>query len=571
MESTSERSVFEALNAELGAVLTARKAALEFERQLAGLDEKDRLGRELFELRSAEATLAGAQGPEGESLLAPLAQAAADDLEQVALGVFRSLGQRSASDRPALIRTVSALLRVARLSEARTRAFMTAARQGRRLDGFDEALDLAPETEQLLLALRRYQALLERGGAWDPRDADQLYLRALSAPGRLRLQAAGLRSAAVALGGASLPAALQEACEPFRTLGLSAPLSLAWVEAGFLAEQCVDWREVGLRRPDQAHAWHAHGFDPVEAAAWRKADMLPDEAGAFIFCGVGSLADAQALRKALGDVEHLLTWKRAGFDGPRVLELLAQGVRTPDQALAKGLQVPAAESSAAPVRLAEAPSTEPSTPPVDAPAAEEAFPPSAGGAWLAWGAAPSVGKGGTPALCVRALGPIEREIIKASEHIVTPGQSAAPSSLQSEADWEAQLGRGGAWLLAGLAPSFGVLTWGIRCDGPAAPWSGAVDFVEAELWFKRWARKTEEWGEPGAVSPCKVGRSEDGAWWIGFKQALYVAEPGAEPTIVEPAWPTAAWRDAFEDFCLKMEIPRQAPHWLLLTSKDAVK
>jgi hypothetical protein len=567
MESTPERLLIDALVAELSAVLSARKAALEFERQLASLDEKDRLGRELFELRSAEAMLAGAQGPEGEGLLAPLAQSAADDLEATAQGVFKSLSERSASDREALIRTVSALLRVARLSEARTRAFMTAARLGRRLEGFDEALDLAPETEQLLLALRRYQALVERGGPWDPRDADQLYLRALSAPGRLRLQAAALRTGALALGGASLPAALQEACEPFRSLGLSAPLSLAWAEAGFRAEECIDWREAGLRRPEQAHAWHCHGFDPVEAAAWAKADMLPDEAGAFVFCGVGSLAEAQALRKALGDVEHLLAWKRAGFLGPRVLELLSHGVRTPDQALAQGFQPASFQELAEPVEIRA-----PAEPPAEAQAApQEPFPPSAGGAWLAWGAGTAPVQPASDALITRAFGSTERTVLKASELIVAPGQAAPPSSLQSGDGWEAQLGREGSWLLAGLGGSCAVLIWGMLCEGAEAPWAAAVDFDASEAWKKRWARKTEEWGEPGAKPPCKLGRTEDGAWWIGFDQAIYVAEPGAEPRALEAAWPTAAWREAFEDFCLKMEIPRQAPHWLLLTSKGIEK
>lgn len=552
-------------------MLAARKAALEFERQLAGLDEKDRLGRELFELRSAEATLAGAQGPEGESLLVPLAQSAADDLEQVSQGVFRSLGERSSGDRAALLRTVSALLRVARLSEARTRAFMTAARLGRRLEGFDEALALAPETELLMLALRRCQALLERGGPWDPRDAEQLYLRALSAPGRLRLQAAALRSAAMALGGATLPEELQEACEPFRSLGLSAPLSLAWVGAGFRAEECVDWREAGLRRPEQAHAWHCHGFDPVEAAAWAKADMLPDEAGAFIFCGVGSLAEAQALRKACGDVEHLLAWKRAGYLGPQVLQLLSQGVRTPDQALAQGLQpaalghneIPAAAVAPEPVAPAPGPDAAP-------PAMEAAFPPSEGGAWLAWGAVPAA-KAAHEALITRAFGSSERCVLKATELMAAPGGTAAPSSLQAGEDWEAQLGQAGSWLLAGFGASAGVLTWGIHCPGSDAPWSGAVDFNAAEPWKKRWARKTEDWGEPGAPPPCKIGRCEDGSWWIGFAQALFIAEPGAEPLAFEAVWPSQAWREAFEDFCLKMEIDRQAPHWLLLASKGLEK
>lgn len=590
--------LLEALGAELRVVLSARRAALEFEREYASLDERERLGRELHELGRVEALLMDGGVPPA-ALALSLALAAAEELEGIGRALYQAMAHEGELDRAALLLTVSALLRVARLGEARLRAAATAARQGRRLEELDEALALAPEIELLLLALRRYGVLLSRKGPWDSRDVEQLFVRALSVPGRLRLEAAQLRFLAVKLEGRPLPAELQEAQAAFLPLKLDLAARLAWVEAGFTAEECVDWRAAGLGKPAQAHAWHCHGFAPEEAAAWAAADFLPDEAGIFVYCGVEHWNQALELRKALGSVEGLLKWKREGFEGPQVLQLLARGIRTPEQArvmlessrASKQVSAEPPAGSALPL-VVTLPAAGASPPPawvgprarrlgveLEEPQAVLRAVPPKGGAWLGWGAfeagAAEGDAGGSETVLSLPLAGGLFDLVAESETVALPERPGRPAGLEPTANWQAQLdswrrARGvsaveGAWHLFAWPPAKALLYWGALFESEQPPWAEAVDFVPDELWLDRWRRKTEEWGEPGQASPCRVGRTPSGAWWLAFSETcLEAGVPGAAPRRVEPPWVKGAWRDAFEDFCLKMEIPRQAPHWYLV-------
>ena len=87
------------------------------------------------------------------------------------------LGPDAAGRQIGLLRLACALLHLARIGEGRARAYFTYARNGKRLPGFEEVLELAPENELFFLALRRFRSLLQAGGAWSVRDADWLRLR----------------------------------------------------------------------------------------------------------------------------------------------------------------------------------------------------------------------------------------------------------------------------------------------------------------------------------------------------------------------------------------------------------
>jgi len=228
---------------------------------------------------------------------------------------------------------------------------------------------------------------------------------------------------------------------------------------------------------------------------------------------------------------------------------------------------------------APAPAEPPAPEPAPAPEPEAPFPPPGGGAWLAWGVqrpGPDEAPSPVQGLRQRSLGSARVELAEASERTVGLGQVSLLASLQAEPDWEqglqSALQRPGGWLLHAWAPAQATLGWGCVLPAGPEPWAASVDAVAGESWSKRWARKTDEWGEAGVPAPCQMGRSADGGWWIAYKASLIQADPGAAaPLAVEPAWPTAAWREAFEDFCLKMEIPRQSPHWLLLALNPSVK
>jgi hypothetical protein len=90
-----------------------------------------------------------------------------------------------------------------------------------------------------------------------------------------------------------------------------------------------------------------------------------------------------------------------------------------------------------------------------------------------------------------------------------------------------------------------------------------VDYDDREDWQGRWLRKTDEWGEGGAKAACRIGRTLDQGWWLALEEGLQQREPGP-PSVVETRWNRASWREDFQDFCLKMEIPVLAPHWYLV-------
>lgn len=335
MPKTVPASVAEVLAAELSAALPARKSALEFERHFAPPDQVERVNRGLFQIRVAEARLkAGTEDVEASApALASIAVLEAEDLEAEALALEPLLGPEAVGRKFGLLRLVCALFRLARLGEGRSRAFFTYARQGKHLSGFEDALELAPESELFFFALRRFKALLDEGKAWSIEDADWLRLRAASAPGRFRLRAAALRAGAESAVGTALPHALAELREPFLKYGFESSTALAWAVAGFRPKEALVWGEAGLALADQAQAWRDRGLSADEAAAWVNADVLPDEAAAFKACGAQDPAVARSLRYAVGDVEHLVAWHRAGFEGAEVLSLRESGVTTVAAAL----------------------------------------------------------------------------------------------------------------------------------------------------------------------------------------------------------------------------------------------
>lgn len=540
----------QALAAELNAALAAQHASLELERRFLPLDRRDAAGRGLFEVRVAEARLREAQAAplEQAAVLDSLAGPAAQALEETAQALYPLLAREAPLDAVGRLSAVAGLCRLARLDEARTRAVFTAAREGRKLPGFEDAVDLAEESGQLDLALRRFIQLLELGHDWEAHDLDWLLLRLSSAPGRLRLRAASLRSLAKSLAGTALPPAQREALARFEPLGMDPALALAWDAAGFSPEESLDWRAAGFKLPAQAHAWHCHGFDPQEAKAWSKAGLLPDESGLFVHGGAEEPGQALRLRRHLGDVQHYFAWYRAGLRVPETLQWLEQGLRDPGQALER--------------KKGEGNETGPEAGPGSEgspPAAEEPAPPAQVGAWLGWGLPGPEGFDAVPGT-----------VLEAGE-----GGDQRPASFEPGEDWQVRLDRlreqrgeasqPGAWHLKALPPRRAWLVWGLIFRQKEPPWAGALDYQSAEPWRKRWARKTEEWGEEGLKAPCEVVWDAAGFWLVAHRQGLFSQDAGPAP--LELPWPTAQWREALEDFCLKMEIPAGPGHWHLLAGR----
>lgn len=657
-----------ALAAELGALLGSRKATLEFERRFAASDQADRLNRAMFEIRVADARLKGALADPlaSASALGSLAAAAADELEAEAAELAPLLGPEAAGRRFGLLRLVCAMERLARLGDARSRACFTAAREGRRLPGFEDALELAQEDELYFLALRRFEALLAAGKVWDMRDADWLRLRVALAPGRMRLHAANLRSAAELVAGHSLPPALAEARAPFIQLGFEPATALAWAVAGFAPKEALAWGEAGLSQAEQAQPWHERGLSPQEATAWVQADFLADEAAAFKACGATDPATARELRQALGDVEHLLAWHRAGYEVAEVLKLRHQGVMQPPEAaktaeageapapsfkisrgssfagltasvpvveappplklnfgrvLVDGVQeekplppiaVPPAKAEGEVPAAVPAPAAPAPPPRVEVPAPVEGIAPVArvlkaattwaqeraqarfgiecpdqaaalaarpaqGGAWLFWGAHQAGGDaaagGGWDQAATLPMNGGLADVVLASEQVLPPQGHVALGSLEPGEAWQVRLDKlramrqaaplPGHWQLAGWPPQSACFFWGLIFEGTQPPWADAVDYEERETWQHRWARKAEEWGEEGLASPCNVGRTPKGGWWVALPESV-VRSPEGGVVGMEPRWPSPAWRSGLEDFCLKMEMGAQTAHWYLL-------
>jgi hypothetical protein len=336
-----------AWTAELGAVLAAQRATFEFERRFASTARREQLSRDLFAARVVETSLA--KSPDSPESLVKATDMAVNGLETGSSALYPLLDTDKDLDQQGVLSLVCAVYWQARLADERTRACFTAAREGRKLSGFDDAVEMAAETEQCLLALRRFEGLLQRGGDWLEPDKNWLRLRSVATAGRLRLHAAVLKALEAQALERPLPPALAEQVSEIKSPEISLCDGLAWRAAGFSAAEIMDWREAGLLRPAQAHAWYCHGFSPTEADAWSKAGLLPDESGIYVHGGASELETALALHKALGDVERLLPWYRARFEIQEILRLLGEGVRTPDQALslrAKALAPPEPEVKA---------------------------------------------------------------------------------------------------------------------------------------------------------------------------------------------------------------------------------
>jgi hypothetical protein len=624
MPKTAPAHAAEILLAELSAALPARKSALEFERHFALADQAERVNRGLFEIRVAEARLkAGTADPVASAAaLGSIALSEAEDLEAEALVLEPLLGPAAAGRQIGVLRLVCALFRLARLGEGRARAYFTFARQGKRLPGFEEALELAPENELFFLALRRFRTLLQAGGAWSGQDADWLRLRSATAPGRLRLRAAALRSGAEAAAQCPLPPSLEGRRQPFLAYGSEKTVALAWAVAGFSPKEALTWGEAGLSLADQAQAWRDRGLEPEEAAAWAQADLLPDEAAAFKACGASDPAMARSLRQALGDVEHLLAWHRAGFQVAEVLRLRNSGVHsvadavTQRQSLGPALKATASffgEGAPSPAKKpspAPAPKVEeaPVLPEEKADRTEEALEngvswaqartlrcfgilceseadalsagPTDGGAWMGWGALDGSGKplGGSSAAFALSLESAGVDVVGESEGVALPGRTFEPPRLQPKETWQGSLdalraARGldplpGSWHLHRWAPSRAWLFWGLAFKTAAVPWGDAMDFDSHETWLQRWARKTQEWGDDGLACPCAIGRSVGGGWWIGIKASL-VGPEGSGPQAIQPAAMLPSWREAMQDFCLKMGVGARAGQWHLVAGGEA--
>ena len=513
MPKSAPADVAEILVAELSAALPARKSALEFERHYAGVDQGERINRGLFQIRIAEARLKAAMDDlvTSRHALASLAVAEAEDLEVEAGALVPLLGSEAAGRQFGLLRLVCALFRLARLGEGRARAFVTFARQGKHLPGFEDVLELAPENELFFLAMRRFKNLLQAGGAWAVQDADWLRLRAAGAPGRLRLRAAALRSGALGVAEIPLPPALEKIRKPFIDFGFESTTALAWAVAGFSPKEALAWGDSGLATADQAQAWRDRGLDAAEAATWAAADLLPDEAAAFKACGANDPTTARQLRQAFGDVEHLLLWHRAGFEVAEVLRLRAKGVQTVADAVAQrdtlGLSSPQVKSfysiktEKAPVVVpvkAEVeplqekiitPESKPNRPPEVLPWAQERAMrllgvkfdsdeaaldavPADGGAWLGWGVfqpATKVSRRGSAGAFSLAFAGGRMDVAAESEGMASERQTFAPPRMDPRDLWQERLdllrtAQGekplpGQWYLHAWAPYKAWLFW----------------------------------------------------------------------------------------------------------------
>jgi hypothetical protein len=322
----------EVLSIQLNAAFSGRKAALERERALLPADAKDSTNKEQFQVRVIEARLkAASDDPQGSvAVLANLALSEAEALEAEAQAVapLTVPGGRPVG----MLRLVLGLLRCAQTTESKARALFSLARQGRRWEGVEQARALDADHEQLYLAVRRFEALLQAGKAWETPDVEWLRLRAVALPARLRQTVAELRAAAEGAAQSPLPAELEASRQPFLAGGFNREDGLAWRLGGFSAQEARDWINAGLAQPAQAAQWRARGMDLATAQTWAQGDLMADEAALFQFCGVAEPGLAHQLRAALGDVELLGPWHRAGYAPDEVLALRAEGCRGPDQA-----------------------------------------------------------------------------------------------------------------------------------------------------------------------------------------------------------------------------------------------
>jgi hypothetical protein len=598
MALTSLASPAQALAAELGAALPAHRAAAEFALHFSQGSEATALKKALGEVRAAEARLESCApaADDNAASLGRLAAAEAAYLERES-GLLNSwLPPQSAGLVHANVRLVASVLWEARYGEGRAKAMLSARRRHLRLPGFDEALDLAPENELLFLALRRFSRLLHSSDGWSLADLEWLRLRASTVPGRFRVHAAKLLSAAEMLAKVPLPEDLEEARRPFLQFGYDPEPALAWGIAGFSVTEALAWGSAGLPWAEQALAWRSRGFEPKEAAQWARAELLPDEAAAFRACGAADPAIARELRTALGDVEQLLVWHRAGFAPAEVLRFRAEGVdveaavaqrKGSAKALAAAMLAPDPETVPLPgaVLAMEARTPAPTVTvaklgPNGAKAKRSAGPAAdwspEGGAWIGWSVfEEGGGDPGSPSAGAlsRSLSGGLMDVAVASEGVALPSLPFSAPDLEIEGAWQAELDRHrqalgrspqpGHWQLMALAPQAAQLYWGLLFKTPSSPWGHAIDFDADETWDKRWKRKAEEFGEAGLPPSCVVGRTPSRGWFIAAPGSL-IEHREAQPLALEQVVPQKAWREAVERFCQIMGLGKQAAGWHLV-------
>lgn len=572
-------SAAQALAAELGAALPARKSALELERHYQAPDARGSQAH-LQALAGAELRLSK-MAPEADDHAVALARMAvpeAEALEQEA-DRLEALLQPGQIDKPASpLAIVAGLQWEARYGEGRARALLSARRKSLRLPGFDDALELEPEEELVFLALRRFTRFLHAGTAWPAAELDWLALRASTLPGRLRLHGAVLRSAAENVGRLPLPEALIEVRRPFIQFEYDPAPALAWGVAGFTVTEALAWGAAGFAWPVQALAWRAWGQKPKEAAAWAAANFMPDEAAAFNACGAKDPATARSLRHAFGDVENLLAWHRAGFASADILRFKSEGVREPEAALrlVRGAAKAAAEAAAPKPAPVAPPTAAPEQPkPRSKPKPAPSFGPD-GGAWMGWGIVEATGEPVGPGdadACSRALGAAQADVLVASEGVALQALPHSLPSLQIGEDWQAlldayrqSLGRErkpGRWWVCGLPPLKARIYWGLHFRSSISPWGKAIDFDSSETWQQRWKRKAEEFGEAGLNLPCEVTRTPAGGWCMVAKGSQSDFQ-GSEAQPLDLDGAPAEWSEAVDRFCLIMGIGRPAQAWHLL-------
>ena len=617
----------EVLSIQLNAAFSGRKAALERERALLPADAKDSTNKEQFQVRVIEARLKSAtDDPQASvAVLSSLALSEAEALEAEAQAVapLTAPGGRPVG----MLRLVLGLLRCAQATESKARALFSLARQGRRWEGVEQARALDADHEQLYLAVRRFEEMLQAGKAWEAPDVEWLRLRAVALPARLRQTVAELRAAAEGAAQSPLPEDLEAARRPFLANGFNKEDGLAWCLGGFGAAEAKEWINAGLDQPAQAALWRARSMGLATAQAWAKGDLMADEAALFQFCGVGDPGLAHQLRAALGDVEWLGPWHRAGYAPDEVLALRAEGCRGPEQAppprpkeaaapdpgpakpegivrfadaaapaakpaapagaaqdapppMAARAVAPVVDGAQAPTRLFKAETTWPRLraeqlfgAPTASDAEAMALPVPAGSAWLGWGTIQAPGlplEGGAEAF-VWAQGGRSLVVMAASELTAPSGKVVEVPDMRPDPLW--QDGLDPLRHKLGLPKHGGAwILMGSPAQAGALAW-GLVHPAGPPPWsaavdyqeFESWtARWARKTEEWGEEG--KAPNAKVGKLADG---GWWIALPeltvaaGAEPQGLAFTVVKPAWNESLQEFCLKMEMPAAAGKWRL--------
>ena len=205
--------------------------------------------------------------------------------------------------------------------------------------------------------------------------------------------------------------------------------------------------------------------------------------------------------------------------------------------------------------------------------------PATGGAWMGWGVfepETSASGGGTHEAYTLPLGGGLMDTVADSECVALPERSHSPRTLGAPLAWQARLDRlrasrgkrpvPGLWHLCCWHPMRALLMWGFAMKNLSVPWADCPDFDSLETWRQRWERKAAEDGHPDLPSPCLVGSTARGAWWVGITPSIAMVSSPV-PQVVHPRAVDEAWRAQMEDFCRIMGIPPQASRWHLVADK----